>query len=346
MSNKHDIKSLTHEELKAYIQELGQPLFRVKQIENWLFKQHVSSFNEMTNLSKNLREKLDAVFFICRPKVLAKQVSIDGTRKYLLQFDDGVSVETVGIPSSDNERLTVCFSTQAGCAMGCIFCATGTCGFLRNLTSGEILAQIQHVARDFKKRISNVVAMGQGEPFANYDEVIKALHWINSDNGLEIGARHITVSSCGIISGINKFKKESEQYTLAISLHSAIQETRDFIMPNLRTQKLSDLKVALKEYGDFTKRRPSLEYVLIKDINDDNKHLNALVSFCHGMLAHVNLIPLNPVSRSVDSKSLSPSENLKLFEETLQHEHIDVSIRNSKGADIDGACGQLKQRTL
>ncbi len=346
MADKSDIKSLTHEELQACIQELRQPMFRVKQIEQWLFKQNVESFSEMTNLSKNLREELATLFSICSPKVLLKQISEDGTRKYLLEFDDGISVETVGIPSSDGERLTVCFSTQAGCAMGCIFCATGGSGFLRNLSCGEILSQVQVVAKDFNKRVSNVVAMGQGEPFANYTELMKALHWMNSKLGFEIGARHITVSSCGLIDGINKFKNISEQYTLAISLHSAVQRTRDIIMPKLKTQTLPELKLALKDYGEFTKRRPSLEYLLIKDINDDDEHLDALIEFCHGMLSHVNLIPLNPVDSADGSYKLLPSLNLKYFEESLQKKHIEVSIRNSKGADIDGACGQLKQRAL
>ena len=353
MKLKREIKSLTHEELKDYIQGLGQTAFRVKQIEQWLYRKNVDSFAEMTNIPKGLQEKLDEEFSLYNPKVIARQVSADGTRKYLLQFFDGVNVETVGIPAENGKHLTVCFSTQAGCNMGCIFCATGLSGLIRNLNIGEIITQIHIVEQDFGTRVSNVVAMGQGEPFANYDTLLQALRYMNSKDGLEIGARHITVSSCGIIQGVKKFTAEPQQFTLAISLHSAVQKTRDVLMPNLKTQKLTDLKQALKEYGEITKRRPSLEYVLIKGVNDDETHLNALVEFCKGMLAHVNLIPLNPVlcenskNSSAGAKvNLLPSRKAKYFESTLKGSHIEVSIRNSRGADIDGACGQLQQKAI
>ena len=278
------IKSLNHDQLCAYIVELKQPSFRVKQLEKWLYEQHVSSFDEMSNLPNSMREVLASRYRISMPSIAAKQVSVDGTRKYLIEFDDGVCVETVGIPSTDGSRLTVCISSQAGCAMGCIFCATGHGGFTRNLTVGEIFDQVKLVEDDFSRRVSNVVVMGQGEPFANYDATLGAVKYLNSPVGMNIGARHITISSCGIIKGIEKFSQESEQFTLAISLHSAIQSTRDYLMPGVSNVALDELKESLKVYGDTTKRRPSLEYALIADVNDDERHLDALIDFLKWVL--------------------------------------------------------------
>ena len=339
------IKSLNHDQLCAYIVELKQPSFRVKQLEKWLYEQHVSSFDEMSNLPNSMREVLASRYRISMPSIAAKQVSVDGTRKYLIEFDDGVCVETVGIPSTDGSRLTVCISSQAGCAMGCIFCATGHGGFTRNLTVGEIFDQVKLVEDDFSRRVSNVVVMGQGEPFANYDATLGAVKYLNSPVGMNIGARHITISSCGIIKGIEKFSQESEQFTLAISLHSAIQSTRDYLMPGVSNVALDELKESLKVYGDTTKRRPSLEYALIADVNDDERHLDALIDFCKGMLCHVNLIPLNPINSNLDNPNLmEPSSKIKHFESSLNRAGIEVSIRSSRGSDIDGACGQLKQR--
>lgn len=343
-----DIKSLTHKELLTWIKEQGQPAFRAKQIRQWLFQKNVSSFDEMTNIPQGLQEKLKKHFRLSLSKIMIKKVSVDGTRKYLLELDDNTYVETVGIPSTDNKHLTVCFSTQAGCAMGCIFCATGNAGFKRNLTISEMVDQINIVSQDFNQRVSNVVAMGQGEPFANYKNLIETLHIFNSKDGLEIGARHITVSTCGIFNGIEQFSHEPEQFTLAVSLHSAIQKTRDIIMPGLKGQSLLNLKEHLEKYSKLTKRRPSLEYALIKDLNDDEAHLKALIKFCSGMLSHVNLIPLNKITteNSHTSNILQPSDKLREFQNALTKAHIEVSIRNSRGADIDGACGQLHQRTL
>ena len=326
---------------------MGQPKFRVKQIEQWVWEKGAASFDDMTNLSKDLRAQLTDHCTLNIPRIALKQVSADGTRKYLMEFADGISVETVGIPSGDGDRLTVCFSTQAGCAMGCTFCATGWGGFTRNLTAGEMFDQVRLVGDDFGHRVTNVVAMGQGEPFANYDAAILALRRMNSDCGLGIGARHITLSTCGIISGINKFATEPEQFTLAVSLHSAVQETRDKIMPGVKGQPLDALKDALKTYGEQTKRRPTLEYALMDGVNDSNEHLGALIDFCRGMLCHVNLIPLNPIKRNPDedqSYLMDPSPRMPEFESMLAKQGIEVSIRNSRGSDIDGACGQLIQK--
>lgn len=347
MPEKTDIKMLSFEQLSSFFKDARLPMFRVKQIWQWLYQKGARSFDEMSNLPKGLRDQLVDLFFISSPLLLAKEVSSDGTRKYLFSLRDGVTVESVGIPSADDERLTVCFSTQAGCAMGCTFCATGLNGFTRNLTIGEIYDQVRLVGEDFGMRVSNVVAMGQGEPFNNYDAVLYALRMMNDHKLLNIGARHITVSTCGIIDDIYKFTDEAEQFTLAISLHSAVQRTRNLIMPGVASVKLENLRQAVKIYGDSTKRRPTLEYAPMDGINDDEEHIEALVDFCGGMLCHVNLIPLNPVSdRKGIPCSMAPSPRINDFYEVLSRRGIEVSIRISRGADIDGACGQLSQKIL
>ncbi len=345
MEAKRDIKSLNHHELELLMKDLGQPRFRVKQLEEWLYLRDCEIISEMDNLPKSLRDQLDRDFFIGTLKLVTRQVSQDGTRKYLFEIPNGARVETVGIPSPDGDRLTVCFSSQAGCPMGCSFCATGRAGFVCNLTSGEMYDQVRYVARDFEMRVTNVVCMGQGEPFLNYDAVITALRRMNSKTGMGIGARHITVSTCGLLEGIRRFSQEPEQFTLAVSLHAAIQKTRNALMPGVSNVSLEELRHALKDYGETTKRRPSLEYAPIKGVNDDDEHIDALVSFCKGMLCHVNLIPLNPItSGQEDEGMMVPSDRVAHISRELEARGIENSIRNSRGKDIDGACGQLRQR--
>ncbi len=343
-----DIKSLDHAQLETTLAEtFVQPKFRCKQIEQWLWQKGASSFDDMSNLPKDLRMRLAEHYSLSVPTITSRQVSADGTRKYLMQFFDGVCVETVGIPSKDDTRLTVCFSTQAGCAMSCVFCATGWGGFKRNLHAGEMFDQVRLVGEDFGKRVTNIVAMGQGEPFANYDATLAALRYMNSSLGLGIGARHITLSTCGITSGIKKLAREPEQFTLAISLHSALQETRDQIMPGVKAQPLDELRNTLIDYIQKTNRRVTFEYALMDQINDTDEHLDALINYCHGLLCHVNLIPLNPIKRdpSCDQSFLmDPSPKMADFEYALSKAGIETSIRNSRGSDIDGACGQLIQR--
>lgn len=346
MQEKPNIKSLSHQQLADFISSHGLPGFRTKQIENWLYATCCHSFDDMTNLPKGLRAALQDAFVLEPLGLITSQSSSDGTRKYLLSLADGLSIETVGIPSQDGARLTVCFSSQAGCSMRCSFCATGRTGFRRNLNSGEMYDQIKFVEDDFGRRVTNVVCMGQGEPFLNYPATMDALRKINAPWGLGIGARHITVSTCGIIKGIQHFATEPEQFTLAVSLHSAIQQTRDKLMPGVANNKLVDLREEIKAYGNITKRRPSLEYALIKDINDDDDHIAALVAFCRGMLCHVNLIPLNPIDDPNDTTKLEPSKRASEISRALSAQHIENSIRVSRGADIDGACGQLHQRSL
>lgn len=333
------IKSLDRDDLAKLIHELGQPAFRAKQLEQWIYGKGARSYDEMSNLPAGLRAELADRLPLYFPQTTTSLTSVDGSRKYLLTFADGTSVEAVGIPT--NHRLTVCVSTQAGCAMGCAFCATGKNGLVRSLAPGEICDQVRVVAEDFGERPTNVVTMGQGEPFTNYDNTLAALRFLNSPDGFNIGARHLTVSSCGILPMIHRFASEPEQFTLAISLHSAIQKTRNRLMPGVRNYPLERLHDSLAAYGEKTRRRPSFEYALISGQNDTDEELEALIAFCQNMLCHVNLIPMNAVTGS----GLKPSthERAEEFARAIGRAGIEVSIRNSRGSDIAGACGQLKQ---
>lgn len=335
-----DVRELSHKELLELLGELGQPSFRAKQVESWIWEKGVTSFDDMTNLPKALREALRERCTLGGAHEVARQTSQDGSRKYLLGFEDGCAVECVGMPSGN--RLTVCASTQAGCGMGCAFCATGAAGLTRSLSAAEIYDQVIHVRDDFKTRVTGVVMMGQGEPFANYEATLAALRRLNSPNGLGIGARHLTVSTCGIIPMITRFSRESEQFTLAVSLHSAVQRTRDALMPGVKRFSLLRLYDALGEYADRTGRRPTYEYALIKGVNDTDEELSYLVDFCRDTLCHVNIIQLNEVPGS----KFHPSSERRAndFVRRLAGVGVEATIRQSRGADIDAACGQLRQR--
>jgi len=335
-----DIGSLSREGIADALAALGQPRFRAGQVVRWLYGRGATAFAQMSDVPAALREELASHYAIGEATIEARQVSRDGTRKYLVRFSDGVSVETVGLP--DKDRLTVCFSTQAGCAMGCTFCATGRAGLARDLSVGEMVRQILLVADDFGQRVTNAVAMGQGEPFANYDSVLAALRIINSPDGPGIGARHITVSTCGLLAGIRRFAEEPEQFTLAVSLHSAVQKTRDRLMPGVRGVPLSSLREALIAYADRTGRRPTLEYALAAGVNDTDPELAALTAFCRAMLVHVNLIPINQVEGSGLRRSVG--DRVRVFRDALTRAGVEVSVRAERGTDIDAACGQLRQR--
>lgn len=345
----NELFTSSQDELASLMREWGFPSFRAKQVHEWLHKHHVESIDGMTNVPQALRQKLAERFPEEHTAIVEKRVSRDGSRKYLLQLSDGRLVETVGLPQLKEEgdsagRLSVCVSSQVGCPMKCAFCATGREGLTRNLSATEIVDQVVAVQRDFDQRVSNVVVMGQGEPFLNYDEVLKALRILNDPADLNIGARHITLSTCGIIDGIDRLAQEPEQFTLAVSLHSAIPLTRDALMPKVQNQPLPLLKKALRNYSDRTGRRVSLEYLLLKDINDDEEHLQALVDFCRGLLVHVNLLPMNAVKGSVFQPS--PQKTVQHWMRTLNDSGIETTLRVSRGSDIDGACGQLKQTAL
>jgi 23S rRNA (adenine2503-C2)-methyltransferase len=340
MSTTTDIKSLDLAGLGALTSELDQPSFRTRQLARWLFGRGITSFDEMTDVPAPMRAALAERFTIGALALQTMQTSADGTRKYLWRLTDGVTVESVGIPAGD--RLTVCFSTQAGCAMGCTFCATGLDGLTRSLTSGEMADQVIAVGREFGRRVSNAVAMGQGEPFAAYDAVLGALRILNSPDGPGIGARHLTVSTCGLLPGLRRFSDEPEQFTLAVSLHSAVQKTRDALMPGVRTYRLPELRLALVAYSEKTGRRPTLEYALIEGANDSDRELAALVRFCSGLLCHVNLIPVNAVAGS--GMARASAERVRTFERALTVGGTEASVRTERGTDIDAACGQLRQR--
>ncbi len=335
-----DLRSFTHGQLVETLKELGQPTFRVKQIEEWIWEKGATSFDDMTNLPKALRAQLAERFTLGGVKQVARQISEDGSRKYLLRYPDGTTVECVGMPTGS--KLAVCVSSQAGCAMGCAFCATGAAGLTRSLTSSEIYDQVMHVRNDFDMRATSVVLMGQGEPFMNYDASLAAMRRLNSPDGLGIGARHITVSTCGVIPAIKRFANEPEQFTLAVSLHSAVQKTRNALMPGVRKYSLLHLYEVMGEYVDKTGRRPTYEYALIRGVNDTEDELGALCDFCRDNLAHVNIIKLNEVKGS----RFQPSSDARAgeFVRRLASVGVEATIRQSRGQDIDAACGQLKQR--
>lgn len=323
--------------LPTFVADLGEKPFRARQLAQWLYASDAESFDEMTNLSKGLREQLSRAATLRRASVVARQVSHDGTRKYVIEFGDGVCVEAVGLPTHD--RLTVCLSSQAGCAMGCTFCATGRQGLTRNLVPGEIAEQVRLIGADFERRVSNIVVMGQGEPFANYDNVLAGLRILSHADYFGIGARHITISTSGIIAGIDRLAQEPEQFTLAVSLHSALQPVRDGIMPGLRTQKLDALQKALRKYYTKTGRRPSLEVALIEGPLSNDHALRACADFAAQIGAHINLIPINPVAGSA---AVPPApERMRAIEQLFKRAGNNATVRTERGSDITAACGQL-----
>ena len=334
------IKTYAPQQFDALVKELGQPSFRSKQLFEWLYEKGAQSYDEMTNLPAKFRQQLAEEHPLYNANVLEHAISNDGTHKLILQYHDGVCVETVGIPSRSGDRLTVCFSTQAGCPMACSFCATGKEGLARNLTPGEIVDQVLTVQRLMDRRVSNVVGMGQGEPFLNYDNVLAALRIMNHSKGLGIGARHICVSTCGIIPGINRFSQEPEQFTLAVSLHAAKQSTRLELMPKTSKFPLLKLKESLADYIAATNRRVTFEYIMIKNVNDTEEDLKELLSFCKGLLCHINLIPINAIPESPYKPSNQAT--IQHWIEAAAHHGIETTLRDSRGSDIAGACGQLK----
>ena len=342
-SGSAELAGMSLDELKNTMHDLGEKPFRAAQLFEWLHQKMVRDYSQMTNLSKSLREKLAQNFELKEPELLTRMESKDGSCKYLCRLKDGLLCETVGMPSLSSEhKLSVCISSQAGCAMGCAFCATGKLGLMRSLSAAELIDQLYLVSKDFDRRISHVVVMGQGEPFANYTELMKALRIMNSDKGLAIGARHITVSTCGIIPMIKRFAEEPEQFTLAVSLHSAVQSTRDLLMPGVRSYRLEKLKEAVVTYAELSGRRPSYEYALMKGVNDSQEQLEALIEFTEGSLCHVNLIQLNEIEDS-EFKPVS-MKRAEEFKAALQQHGVECSIRCSRGQDIDAACGQLASK--
>lgn len=340
---KTDIKSLTYPELVNETQKLGLKPFRAKQIYSWLHKFGAVSFDEMSNISKDLRNTLDENYFIPSCEIENKYVSkIDETVKYLFRLYDGEYIESVIMKYKYG--YTICVSSQVGCKMGCKFCASTLAGFKRNLSASEIEGQLHAAQKDLGIRISNIVLMGIGEPLDNYDNVIKFLRNVNDENGLNISMRNITLSTCGIVPNIYKLMEEDLQITLTISLHAPNDEIRSRTMPVNDRWNIDEVLKACKDYANKTNRRVSFEYTLIKDVNDTEECALELSGRLNGMLCHVNLIPVNNVEERKNIRSTDDSINK--FMHLLKKNGINATIRRTLGSDINASCGQLRRKKI
>lgn len=335
-----DIRSMTLEELKEAMTALGEKPFRAKQIYEWLHVRLVDDFDEMTNLSRALREKLRENYALWPLQALRVQTSkIDGTKKFLFALSDRQVVESVWMQYHHGD--SVCISSQVGCRMGCKFCASGIGGLVRNLTVGEMLAQVYAIQKLTGERVSNVVVMGTGEPFDNYDTLIQFLRMLTDTNGLNISQRNITVSTCGIVPKIRAFAEEDLQVTLALSLHASDNEKRKELMPIAYTYSLGEVMDACRYYFQKTGRRMTYEYSLVGGVNDTGEDAKALAGLLRGQNCHVNLIPVNPVK---EKGYVQPDRTAVLdFKNKLEKYGINATIRREMGRDIDGACGQLRR---
>ena len=349
MTTKVNLTDLEYKDLEGFVTEnLGEPKFRAKQIFGWIygglskdgsFRTGAESFDDMNNLPKSLREKLDENAKLVQPIVLKEQISkLDGTRKFLFGLEDGNAIESVFMKYKFGN--SICVSSQAGCRMGCKFCASTIGGLKRNLTPGEIAGQLLAAQRQTGERISHVVVMGTGEPFDNYDNLGAFIRIINDPNGLDIGMRNITVSTCGLVPKIGQFGEDFPQVNLAISLHAANSDMRSEIMPVNKTYPMEMLLEACREYTQKTSRRVTFEYTLVKDVNDSTEQAKMLAHRLRGMLCHVNLIPLNKVAET-GYDTTGRGAVLK-FQKTLQDNGIPATVRRELGDDIDAACGQLR----
>lgn len=340
MQNGRNIKDLSYDELEDYVAENKLPKFRAGQIFEWIYKD-AASFEDMTNLPKSLIELLEKDFYIGRSRIEAMQHSkTDNTRKYLLCFEDGNAVECVLMDY--NYGKTICISTQVGCRMSCEFCASTVGGLIRSMTSGEMLEEVMAVSRDIGERIGNIVLMGTGEPFDNYEQVLKFISVINHSKGLNVGQRHITLSTSGIVPRIIDFADKNLQCTLAISLHAADDEVRSKIMPVNRKYNIEKLIEACKYYIKVTNKRVTFEYALIKDVNDSAKDAHKLGTLLKGMLCHINLIPVNNVEGKDFVKA--SKDRINSFKTALEGFGIETTVRRELGSEIDAACGQLRQK--
>ncbi|MFO8086874.1 MAG: 23S rRNA (adenine(2503)-C(2))-methyltransferase RlmN [Bacteroidales bacterium] len=347
MREKQNIRRLTVEEIEAVIEQYGEKQFRAKQIIEWLWQKHIAAFDEMTSLSKGLREKLQRDFYIHRPKVINKQLSKDGTIKLAFEMEDESVVEGVLIPSK--ERMTACISSQVGCQLGCKFCATAGLGFQRNLFPDEIVDQVVELNRVAQEKyghdLSNIVYMGMGEPLMNYPHVVDSVRWLTSSKGLGISHRRITLSTVGLVEQIKKLADEDLKINLALSLHAANDQKRDAIVPVNRRNPIADLIDALKYYYDKTGSRITIEYILFKGFNDSLQDASELAAFCKHFPVKVNVIEYNPVERS--SLERAENEDMELFVNFLREKiNIIVNVRRSRGKDIDAACGQLANKIV
>ncbi|MGN1092628.1 MAG: 23S rRNA (adenine(2503)-C(2))-methyltransferase RlmN [Monoglobaceae bacterium] len=335
---KANLKDFTISELEQIVSDMGEQRFRAKQIFKWLYD-GAESYEEMTNIPKRLIEKLDEKYPVNNLKIEQKFVSrIDETRRYLLQLDDGNFVESVLMKY--HHGYTICVSSQVGCAMGCAFCASTVGGRVRSLTSGEIIGQVMTVQKDLGQRISNIVMMGMGEPLDNFDNVMRFLENVNNPLGLNIGHRHITLSTCGLVDKIYELADRKLQITLSISLHAPNDEKRSAIMPVNKKYNIEKLIKACRYYIEQTGRRISFEYTLIRGVNDNEAEARELLKLIKGLLCHVNLIPVNEVKES--GFSASDRNAVEKFRAVLEKGGISATVRREMGADISAACGQLR----
>lgn len=332
------LSGLNLEEIENLTSELGASKFRARQIHNWIYLKSVKDIDEMTDLSIKFREDLKQIATVTNTKIKVKQVSSDGTIKYLLEYPDGECVETVLMRFDNRANLTACVSSQVGCAVNCSFCATGKRGFIRNLTYKEIIEQVLTIQRDTGLKVTNIVFMGQGEPLLNLDNVLKAMKIFNED--FQIGARRLTVSTSGIIPQIDKLAQLDMQSTLALSLHAPNHEIRAKLMQIENKYPMDKLHKALKNYTDKTGRRITIEYLLIKDLNDTAQSAKELAGYLQDIKCNINLIPYNPTEKNDYQR---PSNNsIMKFKYLMEHSGKKVTVRLERGADIDAACGQLR----
>lgn len=344
MSNsKIDIKSMNLAELTEFVASIGEKAFRAKQLYQWLHVKQVYAFDDMTNLSKAFREKLDEVSFITNLKQEQVQISqIDGTRKYLFLLEDGNVIESVLMRYKHGN--SVCISSQVGCRMGCRFCASTLDGLVRGLRPSEMIDQIYKIGQDIGERISNVVVMGTGEPMDNYDNLLKFITLLTDENGLNISQRNLTVSTCGIVPRMRQLADEKLSITLALSLHASNQKKRLELMPVANKYDIHDVIDACKYYFDQTGRRVTFEYSLVGGVNDTDEDARELSQLIHGMNCHVNLIPVNPIKER--DYVQSNAAVIAAFKNKLEKNGINVTVRREMGRDIDGACGQLRKRYI
>jgi 23S rRNA (adenine2503-C2)-methyltransferase len=348
---KINLKGLTLAELQVFIEDLGEKKYRAAQLYSWLYAKAAQSFDEMTDISKDFRTVLSQISYISNLQLGTQSVSTDSTTKYLFKLNDSLAVETVLIPSTkktpeEGARLTLCVSTQVGCPLDCKFCATGTMGFTRNLTAGEIVDQVIQVQRNSEKRITNLVYMGMGEPMLNYENVMKSVDIINDDHGLNIGARHITISTAGYADKIRQLADEERPVKLALSLHSLDNDKRTQLMPITKKFSVDELMKALEYYYHKTRRRPTFEYILFDGFNDTTADIKAFVKLSRRLLCKVNLIPFHSIafmhpSGIGASLKPTPAPRIAAFADALRKSDITVMVRGSSGQDINAACGQL-----
>ena len=337
-----NIYDLTLDDLKKYFISIGLKPFRAIQVYEWLYRFHVRSFDLMTNIKKEVIEHLKQDFEIKLYEVVDHQKSADGTEKFLFRLQDGNLIESVLM--RHNYGTSICVTSEVGCNMGCAFCASGMKKKLRNLSAGEMVLQLESVYEVVKEKISHIVVMGIGEPFDNYQNVINFLHIVNEPHGLEIGSRHISVSTCGLVPMIYEYAKEDLQSNLAISLHAPNNEIRDQIMPINKAYRIEELVKAISDYIIATNRRVTIEYILIDGLNDSIKCANELADLLHGLNVYINLIPYNEVKEKPFKRS--KKEQMRKFYDTLKKRSMNVTLRLEQGADIDAACGQLRSKHM